>query len=462
MPTIVQLPSGRFRAFARVKDQRDSQIFDRKAEAERWATATETRMRNGQWRPRPRQADGAPLTVADAFKAYVESDAWQAKSELTRRAEVSKQRAVIRALGTVPLAKLTPELIRAYISERSRASPATHRKTNSVNPSPYTGPGLPQTAPTARLSTDQVRLEIAALSSMCNFAVENGWISTNPVRGIKRPRSTRRVGRIDDQTFARILSSSVIRGDPKASLFFRLLFATACRPGELARAKIENYYPDAHHIHLPRTKNEDERIILIPDNLVAEFNYYLDLRETDAPYIFPTPGKDGTWKPLNYHHYWKKIRQETGIPNEIVPHLARHEVISRLFEKTTLSDGQIAAISGHRSAQSLWRYKHLRAEHSRGYINTISLGIREFWDAKMEDRPEPSSIPPGHFMDKSFPSTEFPKIDMEKLEQRQMEYWENYPKPLLYVGESGTYQPNRAAREEEEIRKKTLNKKDGE
>ena len=45
-------------------------------------------------------------------------------------------------------------------------------------------------------------------------------------------------------------------------------------------------------------------------------------------------------------------------------HHLRHEAASRFFETTDLSDGEIATITGHLSIQSLWIYRHLRADRT--------------------------------------------------------------------------------------------------
>jgi len=42
-------------------------------------------------------------------------------------------------------------------------------------------------------------------------------------------------------------------------------------------------------------------------------------------------------------------------------HDLRHEATSRLFERTTFTDVQIAKVTGHRSLRMLMRYANLRA-----------------------------------------------------------------------------------------------------
>lgn len=60
----------------------------------------------------------------------------------------------------------------------------------------------------------------------------------------------------------------------------------------------------------------------------------------------------------------------------LVPYLAKHERASRPFELTKLSDGQIADISGHRSAPGPLAYQHLRNEHQLPITNALDAMVR--------------------------------------------------------------------------------------
>jgi integrase len=180
-----------------------------------------------------------------------------------------------------------------------------------------------------------------------------------------------------------ILNHPKASGNSREGLFFRLLFATAARPGELAAARKSWYRPDPPQIVIPRTKNEDERIVLIPDSLADFFDYYVKMDETGSDYIFSSRSRaknaegDHDWVPFNYASHWRVIVKDLGLRGLVVPHMARHEAISRLFERTDLTEGAIAAISGHRSAQALWRYKHYRSEHSRPAVNALDNIYRQ-------------------------------------------------------------------------------------
>lgn len=339
---------------------KDAQVFDVKTEAERWATATENRMRAGKWKARVVAVGSKGKTVEEGFEAYRESEDWLSKSATTRKVEVNKQTPVIARIGDKVLAELTKDDVKTYIAKRRKECPARSKD------------------PQRRMSNDAVRLEVAALSSMCNWAVDEKWIESNPTRDVKRPSGNRREQRMDDDVIGEILSHEAIFATPKAYLFFSLLFSTVCRPGELASAKMDWLRINPPQIAMPKTKNEDARVIVIPLNLYRSLKSYLEEdHDPTCEYIFGTPKlREDGWSPYNYGYVWQKVSADLKLSERgLVPHIARHEGVSRLFERTDLSDGQIAAISGHRSPQALWRYKHLRAEHSRPIIDQMATEV---------------------------------------------------------------------------------------
>jgi hypothetical protein len=81
-----------------------------------------------------------------------------------------------------------------------------------------------------------------------------------------------------------------------------------------------------------------------------------------------------------------------------VPHLTRHEGVSRLFERSTLSDGQIAGLTGHRSAQALWGYRHLRNEHQRGIVNALDLEVSHAIDRAATGAHPSEGLRPGELL----------------------------------------------------------------
>lgn len=365
MSSVLLLPSGRFRAFARVKEMKEAQTFDRNTDAESWASKVEERMRDGKWKKRVAAVVKAQktLTVEQAFADYRDSSDWTVKADTTKKVELGKQKAIVAAMGQRLLVDVTRDDVKAFLKVRAK----THPSRNSD--------------PAATLSNTQLRLELAALSSMCNYGVEQKWIEDNPVRGVRRPVGNRRTGRLDDDLIGKIMNHMAIAADDVAYTFFRILFTSACRPGELAGARKSWLREDPPQIHVPRTKNEDARSIILPLKNYKMLVQHLKQQDPECPFLFGTrklsKAKPG-WSPYNYAVPWKKVAKDLEFKGTgVVPYLARHEAISKLFERTKLSDGQIAGITGHRSAQALWHYKHLRNEHQRPTVNAMDKVVED-------------------------------------------------------------------------------------
>ena len=380
MASVAMLPSGRFRGFARHKVQKEAKVFDREEQARAWAEATERRMKAGKWEPPAKDAPTAEmLTLRRAAELYKESEAWTELSETTRNTEPSKQKRPLEVLGDRDVLTITADDIRAYIKQRKEEKPSRGNK--------------------ERMSHHAVRLEVAAISGILRFCVDElKLLSVNPVRGVRRPKGNGRKRRLSDAEIGQLFDYWSMANDGKAYVFFRILFASLCRPGELAGALKEWLRHDPPQISLPRTKNEDPRNILLTSSSYRMLMNHLDEQPADAPYLFATPKRSGKgWSPYNYRLPWDKAVAATGVQG-IVPHLTRHEGVSRLFERTNLSDGQIAGLTGHRSPQALWNYRHLRNEHQRGIVNALDLEVSHAIDRAASGAHPSESLKPGEML----------------------------------------------------------------
>jgi len=395
------LKSGRFRAFAQVRDMREAQVFDRRADGERWADKAESRMRAGTWTKPLKLAEvkaqdvARERTLLDVHKEYLESESWLQKADTTRRAELSKQKPVLAALGSRVLTELKASDVKAFMSARRREAPTRGGKEGDTV-KPHT-----------------VRLEVAALSALLQFAVDQEWIDANPVRGVKRPRGDRRMSRVNDELMGKIFDHPAVLQDDKAYLFFRILFASVCRPGELAGALRTWLRHDFPQLHLPRTKNEDERVIVLADKPYKMLVEWLAEQPADCPYLFGTKKLQGEgWSPYNYATPWRKVRKDLKLGEvKVVAYSSRHEGISRLFEQTNLSDGKIAGISGHRSPQALWHYKHLRNEHQRPTLEAYDQIVSDAIDRAISGLHPSKAKGPGEFMDQPKPKAKPRRIN---------------------------------------------------
>ena len=132
MPTFVHLPSGNWRAVIRRKGRYVAETFRRKLDAEailaiRWALDMERRTDLGQdvSASRPASLD----TLADLIDLHI-SDMHEVRKPL-RRSKAACLRHLRHRLGSIPIAKLTREVLVEYGRARGREGVAPPRPSST-------------------------------------------------------------------------------------------------------------------------------------------------------------------------------------------------------------------------------------------------------------------------------------------------------------------------------------------
>lgn len=146
-------------------------------------------------------------------------------------------------------------------------------------------------------------------------------------------------------------------------LLFEMGLESAMRLREmytLARYQVDI---DRRTIFLEKTKNGDRRQVPITSvlhkALLINFQRY---QFSDQDLIFPWwDGSPVTLKSVTSRlsRQWVRIFRHAGAEG-IAFHDLRHEATSRLYERTSLSDLEIAKITGHKDLKMLKRYANLR------------------------------------------------------------------------------------------------------
>jgi integrase len=123
-------------------------------------------------------------------------------------------------------------------------------------------------------------------------------------------------------------------------------------------------------VRLSDTKNGSERTVPVSVRAAQLLALALanPLRPADCDLVFfGDVGKTGLQAPCRIDKLFDACRREANIVDFRL-HDFRHEATSRLVEKGTLSDIDVASINGHKSMQMLRRYAHLRAENLVGLL----------------------------------------------------------------------------------------------
>lgn len=143
----------------------------------------------------------------------------------------------------------------------------------------------------------------------------------------------------------------------------RMALATAMRVGEIQRLRHSDVDPKRRTALLRDTKNNQGRTVPLSAGAVAVLREALGnpIRPIGCNLIFfGEPGRDGNRRGFEYGPSWRQAKKDEVITN-LRFHDLGHEAVSRLVQ-LSLSDREVAAISGYKSMQMLRRYTYLRGE----------------------------------------------------------------------------------------------------
>jgi integrase len=208
----------------------------------------------------------------------------------------------------------------------------------------------------AKASVNTIRLDLAVIRQVFNH-LPNWKIKglENPITGLNlgklpRGRDRRLVGDEERRLFAACDASSCEWLGP----FVRLLIETAMRRGELLSLTWACVDLKERIVYLPDTKTGEPRDVPLSTRAVKVLTA---LRRTASGDAFPIT--ENTLK-----NAFERACRKAKIVN-LRMHDLRHEATSRLFEKTTMRDSEVAFVTGHKTLAMLKRYTHLRAKDIR-------------------------------------------------------------------------------------------------
>lgn len=236
-----------------------------------------------------------------------------------------------------------------------------------------------------KLAPGTIRHQVGALARCLDYAVYQTWMPKNPLRNLPRGYSTykgkervdeSRDRRLSDQEIQRVWS--VLKGEYKPAnrqrhleleqreahqLLFTLALETAMRLSEMYTLEKRQVRLDQRTIFLEKTKNGNKR--QIPLSSVAM--KALERWEIKGELLFPFYDGDKPRTTARLSRSWARIFDHAECEDARF-HDLRHTAVCKLYENTTLSDVQIALITGHTDLRMLKRYANLRGSDLAGYL----------------------------------------------------------------------------------------------
>jgi integrase len=302
-----------WRAELYVKGQRDSKVFDTKAQASAWAIQREGEL-SGKRLP--------SKTFADALKKYGEEVAPSHKGydwEMLR----------VNAMAKLPMARkqlsdITPGDITEWKTGRLKS----------------VAPGT-------------VLREMKLMRSVFEAARKDfHWLLVNPMAEVSKPiEPPSRKRRITDDEIDRLRLAfglgthlAADTDTQRAGLAFLLALETAMRAGEMLGLRWRDVHLDDRYVDLPRTKNGDERAVPLTTQAVDIIKTLPVGQGDDLVFGLAEKSRDALFR---------KIRGKAAIA-DLHFHDSRAEAIWRLSKKLDVL--QLARVIGHRDLRSLMIY----------------------------------------------------------------------------------------------------------
>lgn len=246
------------------------------------------------------------------------------------------------------------------------------------------------------LAPSTIRHHVGALARALDWVSASGALPFNPLRLLRRGYATyteadavalvaiegaerkedeerdRRLELGEESEVRRIMAG----GKPKdrqrplelnhqeaLNVFFDMAIESAMRMREMFTLSVPQVRLDQRTIFLDKTKNGDKRQVPITSVLMGMLAPYMDDLAPDA-LLFPWWNGDTDKKVLRQvtsqlSRQFGRVFDAAGC-EDLRFHDLRHEATSRIYERTSLSDLEIAKITGHKDPRVLKRYANLR------------------------------------------------------------------------------------------------------
>lgn len=319
--------------------------FSRKTDAKKWAQQTEAAIREGR---HFKTSAAKKHTLSEVIDRYIRDILpMKPKSQKKQTAQLLWWK---DQLGDYSLADLSPALI------AEKRDLLAHGITSRGN----------------KRSPATVVRYLAALSHACSIAVKEwGWLESNPVLKITKPKEARgRVRFLSDAERERLLATTKKSNSPFLHLLFVLAISTGARKAELFNLTWKDLDLHRDVITLHETKNGERRVLPVTGYALKLLNDHASVRRIDSSLIFPS---DDPLRPVDIRAAWEKALKEADI-HDYKWHDNRHSAASYLAMNGA-SLAEIAEVLGHKTLQMVKRYAHLSDAHTAKVVERMNEKI---------------------------------------------------------------------------------------
>lgn len=328
--------NGKFRARITLEGKRHCATFKTLAEAELWVIDLEQRAAAGRLEPHLR---AQAVTLAEGMQRMLESMSESGYTKDTDK-KISHLIESEPDLCKRKLATLTRDDFKSFIRRRA-------------------GKG-------AKAATINRDLSIMRKVFYCAIDDWNFDGLTNPLLRLsagKEAERDRRPSPMEEQALARAIAQYLASPTTKSRVpilqLIEFTSSTGLRLIELGNLRWGDVIWAKSSVWVQRGKGGKKRLVPMFPSIV-KLLHVMGGGPPDALIFGKRDAIKKTWQAVRNLAAKECPSIKPGNDQNLRLHDLRHEAISRLFERTDLADGAIAAISGHSDGRSLYRYKNIR------------------------------------------------------------------------------------------------------
>jgi len=233
-----------------------------------------------------------------------------------------------------------------------------------------------------KVSEATVNRELACLKTMLNFAVDQGLITTNPMRKVKlfreNPKNFRTVSK---EEFNRVYNNA--SGLLKPILITAI--NTGMRRGEILNLKWDNVKLDKGYILVDETKNNEQRYIPINEVLKKQLKSVKLIACSEYVFTYNR-------KPISsIRTSFATALLKSGV-EKFRFHDLRHTFASRLV-MNGVDLVTVQELMGHKSLSMTKRYSHPTPDHKKQAVESLNPGtIDTYLDTKPNNKTTESNV----------------------------------------------------------------------
>lgn len=219
-----------------------------------------------------------------------------------------------------------------------------------------------------------------SLKTFFDFARRKGYIRTNPIEGIEKPKLPKGLPRcLTEKQVNRLISevhchswNTLIEHQRNVAIVFTFLY-TGIRLSELQNLKVYEVNFDEYSIFIHKGKGAKDRYVPMHPKLFPLLKSYLKTRNQKLPaskHFFTSYRSEKQLTKKNIYAVFKKLSIACEI--HITPHMLRH-TMAKLSLEANLNPYKLKEILGHSNIATTQIYMSVSTKNIRKSFNVLEL-----------------------------------------------------------------------------------------